>query len=239
MGINQKTAKSEVLAAEKEAAASIALGTGTGRHFPAISKPFKMKFILLTLSLFIIIATAGIAYFKLFAGNTTESQTLIVVESIRELATLATAEAVITSVIKEEDNKLFNKQINLNFPGTKRTSLLIVPATVLAGVDLSTINEEQIEINEENKEITLTLPHATFIQEPSIQMDKIQTYSEEGLFRSEVKWDEGFDLVAKANTDIKNKAVDMGLLQKAEESAEKVIHHLFSNLGYTTKIKFE
>jgi hypothetical protein len=178
-------------------------------------------------------------FYKLFSGSTSQSESITIVEQVQELATLATAEAVVTTVIKEEDNKLFNKELNIHLPGTKRTILLVVPATVLAGVDLQNISETDIQVNEEQKEISLTIPHASIIQEPSIQMDKVETYSEEGLFRSEVNWEEGFDLAAAAKQEIEKEAQGMGLLEKAEDSAVKVVTNFYHNLGYSVKIEFK
>ena len=69
-------------------------------------------------------------------------------------------------------------------------------------------------------------------------MDSVKTFSDEGLFRGEVQWKEGFDLVAEAQEEIKDEAIEIGLLESAEKSAEKVLKGFFSNLGYTVKITF-
>jgi hypothetical protein len=238
---NYEMAKKEAFSRDKETAAALALGSNkrTGLVFPVFVRLFKLRVFMFVILLAFIVSISTFFYFKFFSGNTYKSETFSIVESVQELATLATAEAVVTTIVKEEDNKLFNQEISINLPGTKRTLLLIVPATVIAGVDLTSVTDENIKINEDRKEITLTIPRATLIQEPSIQMDKVQTYSEEGLFRSEVHWDEGYDLAAKATIEIKNEAIQMGLLTKAEESAEKVLSSFFSHLGYTAKIQFK
>ncbi|MFC0416665.1 DUF4230 domain-containing protein [Cytobacillus solani] len=234
-------AKEEILAGSREAAASIAMGTRkrSSIPFPSFGKSFKLRVLLIAIIVFLIGSLGAFTYLKLFTGSTYQSETINIVEGVQELATLATAQAVVTTVIKEEDNKLFNKEISVNFPGTKRTVLLIVPATVLAGVDLQSVTDENFVIDEENKEIKLTLPHAALIQDPSINMDKVQTYSEEGLFRSEVKWDEGYDLAAKAQTEIIKEAENIGLLTKAEDSAVKVLSHFFQQLGYEARVEFK
>lgn len=200
-----------------------------------------MKYSILTIAatLLLMSGLGTFSFYKLFSGSTSQSESITIVEQVQELATLATAEAVVTTVIKEEDNKLFNKELNIHLPGTNRTLLLVVPATVLAGVDLQNISETDIQVNEEQKEISLTIPHASIIQEPSIQMDKVETYSEEGLFRSEVNWEEGFDLAAAAKQEIEKEAQGMGLLEKAEDSAVKVITNFYHNLGYSVKIEFK
>ncbi|MFE8697769.1 DUF4230 domain-containing protein [Cytobacillus sp. FJAT-53684] len=234
-------AKEEILAGSRESAAAIAMET---RRRPQISLPFLGKFftlkvLFIVMIIFLIGSLGAFTYIKLFTGSTYKSETVNIVEGVQELATLATAQAVVTTIIKEEDNKLFNKEISVNLPGTKRTVLLIVPATVLAGVDLQSITNESIIVDEENKEISLTIPHATFIQDPAIQMDKVQTYSEGGLFRGEVKWDEGFDLAAKAQNGIMEEAADLDLLTKAEDHAVNVLNNFFSQLGYQAHIDFK
>ncbi|MED3571131.1 DUF4230 domain-containing protein [Cytobacillus praedii] len=238
---NLNAAKEEILAGSRESASSIAMGTRqrSSIPLPLFGKSFKLRVLLITIIVFLIGGLGAFTYFKLFTGSTYQSTTVNIVEGVQELATLATAQAVVTTVIKEEDNKLFNKEISVNFPGTKRTVLLIVPATVLAGVDLQSVTDENIVIDEKNKEIKLTLPHAALIQEPSIHMDKVQTYSEEGLFRSEVKWDEGYDLAAKAQAEIIKEADNIGLLTRAEDSAVKVLSQFFDQLGYEAHIKFK
>lgn len=55
-----------------------------------------------------------------------------------------------------------------------------------------------MDINEETKEIKITLLHAELIQEPSVQMDKIQALDKNELFRADIKMDEGFELAAEA-----------------------------------------
>jgi hypothetical protein len=234
-------AKNEAFSASRETAATLALDSSrkTSLVFPTFIRLFKLKVMMFVILLALVVSLSVFFYLKIFASSTYKSETISIVESVQELATLATAEAVVTKIVKEEDNKLFNQEISINLPGTKRTLLLIVPATVMAGVDLKSVTDDNIEINEDKKEITLTIPRATLIQEPSIQMEQVQTYSEEGLFRSEVHWDEGYDLAAKATIEIKNEAIQMGLLTKAEESAEKVLSSFFHNLGYTTNIQFK
>jgi hypothetical protein len=236
-----KAAKNEAFSASRETAATLALDSSrkTGLVIPTFIRLFKLKVMMFVILIALVCSLSVFFYLKIFASNSYKSETISIVESVQELATLATAEAVVTTIVKEEDNKLFNQEISINLPGTKRTLLLIVPATVMAGVDLKSVTDKNIEVNEDKKEITLTIPRATLIQEPSIQMDNVQTYSEEGLFRSEVHWDEGYDLAAKATVEIKNEAIQMGLLTKAEESAEKVLSSFFNNLGYKTNIQFK
>lgn len=231
----------ELKKGEEESAATVVVGQNRGNaniSGALIKLVFKLWGfrIFLTILLLVVIAS-GVTW--LFFGSTFKKESTIAVEQVREIAKLATAEALVTVTIEEEDNKLFGKNIPVNLPGTKRELLLVVPATVIAGVDFKEITSDDIKVNENKKELEIVLPRATLIQEPAILMDHVKTISDEGLFRGEVKWDEGFDLAAEAQGDIKDEAIKIGLLESAEKSAEKVLEGFFGNLGYTVKLTFK
>lgn len=231
----------ELKKGEEESAATAVVGQNRGNaniSGALIKLVFKLWGfrIFLTVLLLVVIAS-GVTW--LFFGSTFKKESTIAVEQVREIAKLATAEALVTVTIEEEDNKLFGKNISVNLPGTKRELLLVVPATVIAGVDFKEITSDDIKVNENKKELEIVLPRATLIQEPAILMDHVKTISDEGLFRGEVKWDEGFDLAAEAQGDIKDEAIKIGLLESAEKSAEKVLEGFFGNLGYTVKLTFK
>lgn len=196
--------------------------------FGSLYKVWGIKIILI-LALLVLIAF-GVKL--VFSGSAFKQESTIFVEHIQELATLATAEAHMKHIIEQEDNIL-------NLPGTKRELLLVVPATVIAGVDLKGISPNDIKVNEKEKKLEIVLPHAAFIQEPAIQMDKVIAFSDEGLFRGEPEWAEGYDLAAKAQEEIKEEAINIGLLETAEKNAEKVLKEFFSNLGYSVEISFK
>ncbi|MFD1779972.1 DUF4230 domain-containing protein [Fredinandcohnia salidurans] len=192
---------------------------------------------ILLVAVLLIAVSAGSVWF--LSGSTLKKESTVFVEDIKELATLATAEASVKTVIKQEDNKLFGNDLPIKVPGTKREVLLIVPGTVIAGVDLEGITADDIKVNEKEKVLDIVLPHADLIQEPAIQMDKLITFSDEGIFRGEVKWDEGFDLAAEAQKKIRKEAIEGGLLETAEKNAEKVLVGFFDNLGYTVNLTFK
>ncbi len=230
----------ELKEAQQQSAATIAIDHNSRSLSPpkGIFKSFlKVGGIKLILAMlvFLVITTGGI---WLFGGSTSKQESVMFVEHVQELATLTTAKAYTKAVIHEEDNKIFSKDISINLPGTKRELLLIVPATVIAGVDLKGITSEDMVINEETKEIDITLPHAELIQDPSLQMDKIQTFVNGGLFRGDIKWDEGFNLAAKAQEQTRQEAISIGLLDTAEKNAEKALKEFFKNIGYTVNVTF-
>jgi hypothetical protein len=231
----------ELRSGKEESAATAVVGqkrekrTISGAIFKLFFRFWGIKFLVIVLLL--IAATAGSIW--AFSGSTFKQESTTFVEQVQELATLATAEAHLKVVIEQEDNKLFGKDISVNFPGTKREVILIVPTTVVAGVDLKQLDSSDIKVNDKEKEIKISLPKAALIQEPTIQMDKVTAFSDEGLFRGDVKWGEGFDLAAEAQKQAKDEAIEVGLLQSAEQNAQKVLQEFFSSLGYQAEITFK
>jgi hypothetical protein len=212
-------------------ARSLSLPKGISKFF---LKAAGVKIIWAILVLLVI--TSGVIWF--YAGSTFKQKSVTFVEHVQELATLATAEAHMKAVIHEEDNKIFGKDIPIDLPGTKRKLLLVVPGTVIAGVDLKGITSKDMEINEETKKIDISLPHAKLIQMPSLQMDKILAIDNGGIFRADIKMDEGFKKAAEAQEQIRKEAITAGLLDTAEKNAEKVLKEFFKNIGYTVNVTF-
>ncbi|MGD6776348.1 DUF4230 domain-containing protein [Sutcliffiella horikoshii] len=213
-------------------AVHLTLPGGVFKNFIKASM-FKIIFSIFTLLAFIL---GGV---WIFTGDTFKAESVTYVESVQELATLATVKAHMKVVIEEEDNKIFGKNISMNLLGTKREILVVVPSTVIAGVDLYEVTSKDMVINEDTKEIHITLPHAQLIQEPALQMDKIVTYVDGGLFNDNVDWEEGFDLASKAQEQTRQEAIAVGLLESAEENAEIVLKEFFKNINYTVNVKFE
>ncbi|WP_453990731.1 DUF4230 domain-containing protein [Bacillus nitroreducens] len=231
----------ELKSGSEETATTATIGR-RGKRLNLSSELFKFIFKFWGIRIILIIAiilTITFGSYRIFSGSTFKQESTTFVEQIQELATLATSKAHVKVIIEQEDNKLFGKEIQVNLPGTKRQILLVVPATVIAGVDLKEISPKDIRFNEQKKELEIVLPSATIIQDPAIQMDKVSTFSDEGLFRSEVDWAEGFNLAKEAQELIKKEAVEVGVLQTAEKNAEIALKEFFTNLGYSVKISFK
>jgi hypothetical protein len=232
----------ELKEAQQQSAATIAVGHNTRTLSPpkGIFKSFLkvggLKIILpMVILVFLIgvIASGGIRLFTVSTFKQQESVTFV--ERVQELATLATAEAYMKTVIHEKEGKKFLK---MDLLGTKRELLLVVPATVIAGVDLKKVTSNDMVINEKTKEIDITLPHAKLIQNPSIQMEKIQAVDKNGIFLADIKMNEGFEKAAGAQEQISQEAISSGLLDTAEKNAEKVLKEFFKNIDYTVNVTF-
>ncbi|PGY03455.1 hypothetical protein COE25_29765 [Bacillus sp. AFS031507] len=116
---------------------------------------------------------------------------------------------------------------------------MVVPGEVTAGVDLKNLTKKSITLDTNTKAIHITLPHATIVQAPSIDLKDIQTFSSEGMFRSDVNWEEGFQLEDLAKQNIKKDAIQSGLLKTAEDNARLALQDFFKNLGYTVTVTFK
>jgi hypothetical protein len=235
----------DLKASERETGASLAFENRSSRRFPAwklttsVLSFWKNRVLLILLLFILLVGGVSIGVYSLLSGSTFTEEKGAFVERIQEMSSLATAQGFIKAVIEQEDNQLFGKDINTDIPGTKRKLLMVVPGAVLAGVDLQGIDEDDIVVDEDKKEIQLTLPRAEILQDPSIDTENIKTFSVEGIFRNDVDWNEGFALAEVAKDQISQEAVEQGLLQAAEKNAEKSLKGFFEQLGYDVTIQFK
>jgi hypothetical protein len=226
---------SQLKQAQKETAATLAELPARPTHLPQKSG----KSLLLGIVIGVIVC---LAIFFAWQLNLQKKETLnssTVVERIQKLSTLATVKAPTKTIISKEDKKLFGKNISFDFPGSKRTFFMVFPGEVTAGVDLKDLTKKDITMDTKDKKIHITLPHATFVQEPSIDSKNIKTYTSEGIFRSDVNRDEGFKYEDAAKQKIKKEARQSGLLIIAEENARIAVQDFFKNLDYTATVTFK
>lgn len=202
-------------------------------NFSTIVSSLKAFFILLLL---LVIIGGGIWLYQM---NKPKQSSETFLKNVQELSKLATAEIYTDTVLQTEDNKVFGKNIPLNILGTKREVMFVVPASVIAGVDLKEVTSDDMVINEETNEINITLPHAELIQKPSIDVAKIRYIVNGSIFNGELDQDEVIDFVANAQKKISKEVTSDGLLTTAEVNAEKVLTEFFKNMDYTVHITFE
>lgn len=222
--------------AQKETASTVA------PHAHSIKLPRRLSSIKTWLKgIFIGMLIALVAFFTwhLYMQKTAAYTSGSVVASVQKLSTLATAQAHVKTIISKEDNKLFGKTISFNLPGTQRTIFLVVPAEVTAGVDLKDVTKKDLALNPKTKTISITLPHATIVQDPSIDLKNIQTFSNDGILRGNISLNEGYQLADLAKQKVKQDALQSGLLKTAEDNATIALQDFFKNLGYTVTVNFK
>ncbi|MDV6379431.1 DUF4230 domain-containing protein [Sporosarcina sp. GW1-11] len=193
--------------------------------------------ILLLVAALIILSIIGFNLMKL--GSTFAEQKGAFFERVQALQELTTAEAYTKVLVERTDNELFGQSIGVNFPGTKRNVLVVIPGSIKAGIDLGNLTEEDLEIDESGKNIRLILPHAEFFGGAELYFDQVEVYSVKGLFRGKADIKEGYELANEAKTLIIEEALEQGVLQSAEVNAEKTLKDMFSFAGYTLEIEFK
>lgn len=239
-----ESALKEIKKGEEESAATAIATTRRSRKNtnvsgtltkPTLKFPRLLKTLLIVLPLIAILVVGVWLYLK----STSEEGNIVFVEEIREIAKFATAEANLKVTFEEEDNNLFGNDIWLDLPGTKRVVKCIVPATVMAGVDLEEVTDDDIKVNEDTKEVEIVLPRATLLHEPAIINKDVEFYTDKGLFSGKVALEEQPELLAKAQEKLKERAIQSGVLETAEKSAEKALKKLLNKDGYDVKVTFK
>jgi Protein of unknown function (DUF4230) len=145
--------------------------------------------------------------------------------AIREMSELVTVEYVVTKIIKANDNKTWYK-------AGDRKILMSCRASLKAGIDLSAIKEENIQVD--GKTISIQVPPAKLISLSMPPEDIIVEYQEIDIFRTPFKAGERDALATQAETQIRSSAEAMGILQTADANAKNLVTDFLKRAGYTT-----
>lgn len=147
-----------------------------------------------------------------------------VIERVRSISELNTVEMYFNEIIDFKNAKLFN---SFEIPFTQKSFIFTVKARVKAGIDLSSIKEEDVEID--GKRLVLRL------DEPVITSGEILSYKaydeKDGLF-NEVTTEDTLKALELFEKDLRKQAAENGIIEKAKENAEKTIEGLFMMSGY-------
>lgn len=110
--------------------------------------------------------------------------------------------------------------------------LLVAAADVIAGVDLSGLDEHAIEIDEAHHRATITLPHAMVL---ATVVDEAHTYVHARTTDLLAQRREDLETLARreAQTSLEAAAVEAGVLARADRSAARTVEALVRSLGYT------
>ena len=139
--------------------------------------------------------------------------TQIIEDGLREMGVLITEEYYFTQV--EE----MTKTKEILFGTSKASSTYSYDGVVSAGIDC---NDVTIDKDEENKSITITVPKSE-IRTVTIDKESFKIYEEKnGIFTKFDFTDYNTSLIEFENA-ARNKALEKGILEKADEGAVKMI----------------
>ncbi|MEP7250974.1 MAG: DUF4230 domain-containing protein [Ginsengibacter sp.] len=156
------------------------------------------------------------------AGNKTPSKTDLVL-GLQKMSDLATAEYVVTKLIKANDDKTWYK-------AGDRKILMSCKASLVAGIDFSKITEN--DINVDGKNISITIPHAKLIYVDIKPEDVKTVYQEVSLFRNNFSSEEKNNLAKQAERQITASADSLGILVTAESNASIFINNFLRKQGF-------
>lgn len=140
----------------------------------------------------------------------------IISSQTKEVSELVSAEYLFTNADRFSDSQQIK---SWNIPLTEKSFTIRYDGVIKAGIDLAKI---KVEVNDITKTISLTVPRADFISY-EIDNDSVEILDEKSnLFNKLTLKDKiSFDVAVEAK--IKERALDNGLLDKAQSNAENVL----------------
>jgi len=151
-----------------------------------------------------------------------------VMTSMRQLALLQTSSFHMERVIDLRDRQS-------HFFGMVHAEdaiLLVAAGDVTAGVDLSTLRDEDIEVDMPAQRVRIALPPAQIL---SATLDNQATYVHTRRTDSLAKRQETLETRARqeAERTLRDAAITGGILDRARENAERAVRGLATSLGFS------
>ena len=155
-------------------------------------------------------------------GRTTLSQEMVV-EQVRAVAKLVSSEMTVRDVVTYE---------NTRYGSTKR-ALIVVTGKILAGIDLERGTE--VRIDSARKHITIVIPEAQVL---AVDIVQLRTYDEQRGLWNPFQPEDRDAIYQSVRRQLHRAAADMGIVQRANVSAARMLETMFSVDGYTTEVRF-
>ena len=151
----------------------------------------------------------------------------IINSEIQEIGELATVEYMFTNAAKFTDHKQIK---DWNIPLTEKSFTLKWDGVIKAGVKVDQI---KVELNEAEKKILVTIPVAEILSY-DVDEDAVEVLDETNNKFNPITVSDKVNFDAKTEQEMKDRAIENGLLEKAQKSAEKIIQNiLLSNPAVT------
>lgn len=157
---------------------------------------------------------------------------LSVIESeIRNIGELSTVEYVFTDAAKFSDSKQIK---DWNIPFTEKSFVMKWDGSIKAGINVDNID---VNIDVENKEIVITLPQAEIL---SYEVDEssIEVLDEKDNVFNSISVDDKVNFDSSTKEAMIQRAIENGLLEKAQKQAEVIIAGLLTGLAEDYTITF-
>ena len=160
---------------------------------------------------------------SLFGSGKTRIDQSVVVERLQSVAKLVTTEAMVRDVVRYQHTWM----------GSTKRALIIVTGKALVGVDLQT--PPKVEIEEDDRRITIELPAARLL---GVDVIQLQTYDERRGLWNPFHPSDRDSIFLLARQQLAKTADDLAVLEHAEESATRLLTGLFARDGYAVEVRF-
>lgn len=192
-----------------------------------------------TVAMFAAIGVAGLFALALLLGNMPslslpsfivgeeyQDVGIVVVDELQELAELTTVEMVETTTIERgDDHGILNIALGDRL-------YLFAAARIGAGVDLARLSEDSITVNNETGVLTIEIPRAEIFYSYLDSNSTTVLDRDTGLL---TKGDDQLESATRVEAEriLKAQAVEAGILERAQTTAEDFLTGFFTSMGYT------
>lgn len=143
----------------------------------------------------------------------------IIYSEIKSISELATMEYLFTDAAEFTDSKQIK---SWNIPFTEKSFILKWDGVIKAGVKLDLVT---IDVNQDEKKITVSVPTAEILSY-QIDTDSVEVLDEKDNIFNKISVDDKIKFDAATEEAMKQRAIENGLLEKAQANAEEILLRL-------------
>ena len=186
-----------------------------------------MKRFLHTVGTFSVLFLALLATAGCSRRNDVEEMVKREVQAISEMRQLGLVEYRVRKIVKADDEGEWYKIGD-------RKILLSCTAYLKAGLDLTSFDMDDVDVDRMVGRVTVTLPHAVLLSLDIPASEIRQEYDHVTMLRQSFSAEERNALLRQGEKQIRDSVPSLGILEKAEENACKFFESVFSKMGFTT-----
>ena len=186
-----------------------------------------MKRFLHTVGTFSVLFLALLATAGCSRHNEVEEMVKREVQAISEMRQLGLVEYRVRKIVKADDEGEWYKIGD-------RKILLSCTAYLKAGLDLTSFDMDDVDVDRLAGRVTVTLPHAVLLSLDIPASEIRQEYDHVTMLRQSFSAEERYTLLRQGEKQIRDSVPSLGILEKAEENAGKFFESVFSKMGFST-----
>jgi hypothetical protein len=186
-----------------------------------------MKRFLHTVGTFSVLFLALLATAGCSRHNEVEEMVKREVQAISEMRQLGLVEYRVRKIVKADDEGEWYKIGD-------RKILLSCTAYLKAGLDLTSFDMDDVDVDRLAGRVTVTLPHAVLLSLDIPASEIRQEYDHVTMLRQSFSAEERNALLRQGEKQIRDSVPSLGILEKAEENACKFFESVFSKMGFST-----